>query len=734
MKPIEEDLKISEATLPSNNSPMIISPEDDKSGQCKIDYQENQRHKYPHIMHFYHPTLRTEEQFEYIRDQVLDKLKIASEQILVDIISTDPINDGTNLELSIASQKIKELSLSMTLFDRSILYCYLNHFDSFKNVVYPPEIDDIRKELSWIRGNFNEYVSELDRQRNKDEIFIEDSVNLNGSPCEVFFDDRFRFSSSQEAQSLGPDDNQKVEERDENIYKNISVFRELLLIDDEMVESSISFFYIKYEKKFSTTNPSMQSLLRKLCYSAEFEAKMIDFCLFFLYCGNQMVSQNNRKDVFPYTKVLNMEKTEDLYRIVALNILDFLRIHIEQNNYLIYQPHIYFTQYRLKSLLNLNLQGVYSDQTASTISLCDVLVNLYNKSLITSDTELADELRGLLYDVFVKQRKFNICDVEDAQHNLRKTRVLTSLSCQKLLKHCKTSIIAENNPDILSYGFNNAVMEARSMMKAVQEVTMLTTNIMKTELKENPENTSSDCMQELFDVQATFVDLEELLSVINSYVSEWILNKDKQTKYNNALKEEAKEDENSKFRSSLKVINNQLTQNRDVVDFMVQMFELSSYILSVNEKPGDEDAWGQTDETPKVKPFTMLVLKICLYFYSLTCVDEVFYKHTIELPKLHSTPSNELVLPMLTKEISVENAEKKFGDIPDFFQSFLELSTRNQFDINMLFIDMCRKHKDNLSELAETENNPENIRRGMSIITRKHPTVFDFSIKKRVLM
>ena len=604
----------------------------------------------------------------------------------------------------IVTKELTEYQKSLSEFERNIFLCHVRQFEVLQSFKCPNNLQEIKAELAWLKDNFSDYIGMLNQMRglkskshadkSPKKASTSDSEPLN--PNEYHLCEEYLASSNQVTKSEMP----------KKISQNIALFKELYPINVDLVQSSTSFFYIKYEKDLGSSNPATLQLIEELCNSVSFEAKLLDFCMFFLHCPDhlELVSSNKATYRYPYSTIFNVEKTQltfnQIYNVVAFNILVFLKNHLFKSDYLIYQPRIYLEKYGLQALKELKAKTNYNLNTSNMASLCDLLVGLQVIPQIAQNTQLSKEVNAIIFTVFSKERNFKIVEYAENDELIEETNLLTSKSCNTLLKINKIELILRHIPNIMFYSFK----EVTHIIKNLLEILYQPVKEINLTLKSKPHNESAKDAQvskikQLGDLQSVTDIIAEIFSSVSSVLSSK-LSKDDQTQYNNKYKE-GKDDIQSE---AIKILSARILHKKSIRSLIKQLFGI------VNHLPNLDPALCST-------PLTQALAKICLNFYALICIEQDFMRSQL----------------YLTEEFTSSNKHHKHT-AASLLKEALSLQRYRGLVFGVHIVKMCSDYRNLIMTMLGESIREKAQVNGIAVIWRHHPKLFDLMAKKKFLM
>lgn len=675
----------------------------EKQSDSKTQSQESRTHvtgninsEKVNIKYFFHPTIEDQADFQSLERQILIKLKIMSEEISVILFNLS--SQGSRED--IITKELTEYQRSLSEFERNTLFCHVSQFEVLKSFKCPQDLQEIKAEFTWLKENFSDYISILDRMKGH-----KNKSHANKSPQKAGTSDSEPLNANEYKlceEYLKLSNKGAKSELTKTISQNIALFRELYPINDDLVQSLTSFFYIKYEKDLGSSNPATLQLMEELCNSVDFEVKLLDFCMFFLHCPDhlELISGNKAAYRYPYSTILNIEKAQltfnQVYNVGAFNILTFLKKHLSKHDYLIYQSRSYLEKYGLQTLNELKSKANYKLKTANMVSICDLLVGLQVIPQLAQNTQLSREANSIIFKVFSKERNFKIVEARDNDELFEETSLLSAKSCNTLLKINKIELILRHIPNIMFYSFK----EVTHIIENLLEILYQPAKEISLALKSKPKNEAAKDAQvskirQLGDLQSVIDIIAEIFSSVSSSLSSK-LSKDSNYK-------EGKEDIQSE---AIKILSRTILHKKSIRSLIKQLFGI------INCLPNLEATLCST-------PLTQALAKICLNFYALICIEQDFRRS-----KLYLTEE-------VTSSQTLENTPYKHFKT---LQHRLSSQKYRGIAFGVHIVKMCRDYR-NLIMTLLGESAKENAQgNGISIIWRHHPKLFDLMTKKKFLM
>ena len=661
----------------------------------------------PVVKYFFHDRLNDVSTLSSIENQMMIQLKFVSEQVLLTLAQSVANNKIPEYQKKVTTEEVENYDKSLSDFDRNLLLCLLGNFEILNNFEYPPNFKEIKEEYTWMKTNFTDYLKELNHLRKPLESNNNEPSSHSHSPF-TFSNEAIHFqSNSSPPQIVLPSGSFKTPSE-----KDIQLFEQLYFVDDTLVESLMSFFFIEYEKGFANTNPAIIQMLQELCKVPAFEAKILDFCLAFIHCPQILVkgcAVDIQKSPF-YDQIFKFktQKGFNFQNIVVSNILDFLKCHLKNNEYLLYLPRQVLASQRLATLrTNSSLEKEYLQKTCSSVSVLDLLI----ASLNVSQSPVKESLQSIILDFFSKERAFNIVDVSHkCVTSLVQYKVLTTKSCQKLLQNLNPDTILKNVPSIIFYDIDSVLLQIEKKIQELETVLEVTNAILYRKMKEDvSEVVNALDIENLSQKQTVLKSLEELVSFISSSLASWTLNQRKT----------CQQVENIQlYQDVLKTLQNRLFSQKNVNEFMVNLFELATYLLHKN-----------LTQSNKTFPLATSVLKICVHFYTILHVNDEFMM--IDLEKKYQVVGKKN--SNLLSDIKLSLPKEIIKGIPDPIHSFRKIKRSEKFDYQSLLADLCMKHPETLFKVFSEDSGKKRFQKEISLIQDKVLWVLDLNTKKRLL-
>ena len=664
-----------------------------------------------------HPTIREKAEFDSIVNDTLIKLKYLTEDLLLSLALLGSYQAVEASRKRIVNQELNKYSASLPVFQRNIILCLISRFEELASFEYPYDIDSIKAGFNWIESNFSSYIGILNQNRDS----AESSSNIPNSTTKFTtdstFSNEFRFCTDQQTPILNSPPPQTLEPSF-NI-KDYEFLKTLYFIDDDTTEAILGLFFVKYAPNMSSYTNTMD-LLKELCNSPAFEVKLIDFCLFYLYCGDKHEIGSTNKYDFPHSYVLNPQadgSTAIINIIVRSNILDFLKIYLSDKPYIVCQPRFILEKFGLKSLQKLKIEDKYLSQTPCMVSVSDLLIGLLNSEKIQTNSKLTDELKAIILSIMSNAGQFDITKVQEGEEMMEKPNVLSLQSCLKVTNLFTIEQMSKQNLDILLYDFSFVTKHIDEKIALIQPSLREVNLNIKSIMKAHSENVSLADLTHVFDIQAVFNTLEELLFLVTSLISTWFLEKTSIITTGNIYVSDTQIRKDENYTRALKILGKQILHDKAVEDFIVDLHELATFVLHENLFRAQQT-------------YTLIycIINICLHYYTLLCIEGEF--SNLQVKADDSVKDDEL--PTLSKIISKEHS-KEVIIIPDLLYTFSDIKAFRQYDFDVLFADICRKHQDIISRIASDSKRITGIQKELLLICRRQPWILEFSVKKLTL-
>ena len=234
------------------------------------------------------------------------------------------------------------------------------------------------------------------------------------------------------------------------------LLKKLYPTDDSFVESLISFFFMSYEQIFFSYNSKLSAILTSLCKSPLIEAKLIDFFIAFLFSRYYFDSSTDENQ-FSYLKILKLSNKQispkTVHHTVASNILDFLVNYLKTTaEYLLPQPRVFFDMHGISSVQEFKAQTHFRIQTSCLVSLCDLLVHLFDVLAEKNTKDLLVKLKTLNLDAIIKGNQFKMIKVDKGDELQQTVGVLSLRTCNRILQMVSLKSALINTPSLVFFG------------------------------------------------------------------------------------------------------------------------------------------------------------------------------------------------------------------------------------------------------------------------------------------
>jgi len=652
--------------------------------------------------------IKSEADLQNAETQVKTKIKILSERILVETI---PLSVTTPAQQTVAEKVLGELS-KMDDFERNLFLCHLGQYQIFASFEFPRNFTEIFEEFTWIHNNIKTYLEIL---QDLSPLIPQQPIIPHEDPLESL--DELTFCKSYDL-NISPTGQTAVPPLDPSLKKNLHQLHNLFSIDDNVVESLASSFYLVFSNE---TPAPLTGLLNELCNSAPFQTKLLDFCFFFLYSPGHISLLDQADMQLPCGTLCDLKSRSKLpldqnYDKVTQNVLSFLVQHIKQRIYLVCQPKTYLEQYGLKSLQELKLKTNYKDVTKEFISLGDLLIGLLGIKEINSNTTLLQELQNLLKTVFTQKIQFKIWDSKQSADDtpFDEKKVLTVKSCKAILKMSPIDVILKNLDHIAIYDFEILLQHFTEKITVLQKPVDQINSLLKSTLNggSEPVSISENDLKPLFDLTKSFESLEEIFTFICSIFLTWdSAEKEKSTQTQTLIKQQ----QDKVYIKALSHLASQVLTEPATEDFIIHIFELLNYLAS-----------------PTLAPFKQVALilptlmRSCIQFYALLCCKNKISEKQIQEPSEEIIPE----LPKFAQIVSCENVKERDA-LPGLEQSYSNLRRSREFDFDILITDMCKKHQNNIEKAFFVQNKKSDA---INFLSQRVPWILDFTLKYKIFM
>ena len=651
--------------------------------------------------------MKEEAEFKTIKNGILRKLKqiheksFASQAVLVH----NEIKTANDIEKEII-EEIKQEMTKMTDFEKNLVPCLIEELNTLKSFEYPNDYHDIRREYRWITSEFEEYLQKLEALRDLDNLPPESETIRPLSPEELEEESvsviglRFCSENIPKEQKEEIEDNKIIPCKSPNYSEPMN---RIFLVDDDLVESFISIF-CRSESK-------MKAILKQVCKQALFQAKVVDFCLFFLHCPGYALEQEG----FLYSYISTIKKTEpgyDAYTKIASNLLDFLDNYFEENHDLIYQPRTFLENHGLKSLHAFKNKANYLAETAGLVSWFDLFIGLLGVAKITTNLQLSTKVEETIHKLLSKSIQLNVIEVKENEELPEVTRVITRKSLEKLVR-------SKNMDDFMrDIILHNPKLAIKSIDQKVETlISPLEELIPKLKKKKTDGESFEYCdLDEITEFEADFVSFEKLLGAYSSMLSVPLLKTIKPLKRKQVLLIDSAQEKEA-LKEIAYLIKENLLNMKVFEDFMILLFEVANY---------------GTDNNLKNETIIFTIVKTCIHFYALICIAAYQAQNPAYQARKIST---EVEFPILSRFSSFESTHD-IDRLPEFTMTFSQLKRSREFNFDVLFMDLCRKYQERISDFISDncceDDKFENVRE-LFIICKKLPCAVEFSLKKTLL-
>jgi len=698
-------------TPPADNKKSTITEENKEEEKKEGQNEENEKRK---IKYFIIPNINTKAEFDSIVKQVSSILKIMNEEVLVSVQSSNLSNkEAEKHKQTYIENKIA--GLTMSELEKNIFYCRAEIFSFLNPFPYPENFAEIKEEFQWINDDFDEYLTTLKEMGLKDET-LEAPININNEKSqhqETLFFNGFEFCKT------SPNSLVVMTPEKTTILESVKLFKELYPFGEKTIEALVAFFYVRTEGKFIDNNQDFISLLKELSFAPNFEIKLLDFCLFFLYSPDHLEIIKQKQMKFPYSRVFNEEESTqtalETYRITALNILYFLKSMMNSNGYLIYQPSALLEQYGMKSLQEIKGLVSFKEKRKDLISICDMFVGLLDVNEIACNTELSQIVEAIILDIFSEEKKFKVFGAKETNEYIEEKNLITLKSCQRLLHVKNIQSRFKQLANLLIFDFKKVIKEIEDKIDVLYKPLEKMSSLLKVVLRNGNDKAKSSALQLLPKINSHIVELRDCLFMPASLLANWDIEQNSSAYFPRVENEEL-------YIAGLKIINKHILQEKIVQDFIILLFDqvqtmFTSRIANITEF---------TDTTQNLA-------KICLYFYILYCVNRFRGKSHEET---NNQDMNNTDLPPLSRMVSKDSEFGGNDDIPELKLTYSKMKKSSKFDLDILFANMCRKCEGILQQviyLPSTKNSSDKLIPEFGIVCRRLPWLLDLSKKKDML-
>ena len=559
--------QIISARIKCENYQYIEPEEEEKENPSAQNHQPTMIHQEIRKIKYFNnfqTGIRDREQFNSIIRASRIKLKVLTERVLVAQLFNPENISKEDLATEILLQETKSLSES----ESNLLFCLAEDFETLKcfkkSSSSSSSIQEIKEEFIWIQNNFEIYLYSINGL--KTPKTTKNNQNQNQDDHVVFFE-----GSPFCVDSTDPQSSSVSKSPSSEINEQIAFIKDLYFVDDQLVESMLSIFYLKH-------NPSIQpyKVLIEFCNSPLFEIKLMDFCFFFLYCPKHISHCSDNK-------IHNLEFSQTpsyVYQTVAENIFEFLKNYLPSKEYLIYQPKIYLEHYGIHSLKALKTQFGFEKASQRASSFFDLLVGLFTVQEISpSFKKTLAELISSLLSLFPKFE--SVVSHTSPENGDERPRLLALKSLELLVAHSSDTIkLFKQFPEIITHQLDRVLetihrkvnlLYFEGLVLILQEIVHDRDKIVKA-LTTNQEYLSQ---------------LAELLEIISLHFTE------KSHSLNEAI---------------LKQLSKGVVENNEIKTLVRCLLEISTVIHK---------------EAKNNKPVLSALLKIGLHFYNLSCIAEL---------------------------------------------------------------------------------------------------------------
>jgi len=566
------------------------------------------------LKYFSNPLIHSLEKFEHEKNMILQKLKILSEQILLEMlyIEEEPTNlIQSELALKIITQQLSQLPSE---FERNLLLCLADEFKPLKLFSYPL-LEDIKQEYQWMTNNLLQYVQTMKTLSGVEieNIQQEKPITYNG----LIFPSDFAFCIGKPP--VNSQQTSSVLERTNS--------PETQLMTDELIESIINLLSDQYLiAGWKSLNVVSFNFINTLCKSSIFENKLIDYCLFVLYCPeNQSHSQ---------------------YEVLTANILNFLKYYFSEENHLIYQPRKFLEKYNLQ----------YLEKTPGKLSICDLLVGLLEEKPERCFFEKAKEI---LEKVVSNPLNFEIVKVEKGQELKERYQILSLDSSQTLLNHIVYEKLLNNVPDLALSGYDFLINKVKESAQKVLATLEETNDRIKTRLNNKEEFVPKDLKDIIMIRKQENIILENILSGFSCILSTW----NKSARDDGAdqdLQKRIYQQREKELQQFLLRLHENFLNDQQVKNMILHFFEVLKYI-TLRES---------LFKNQSMKFRFLKFFKICLYYFVLTKIVNL----DTQTPQVTESESTDEALVEMKKtgnldlDILLKSIPSVYKDI--LFESF----------------------------------------------------------------
>ena len=662
------------------------------------------------IKYFLHPNLTDKRQFDVIKNQLLKKLKFSTESILLSSVmlkQSDPLKSSRK---EIINEELNRQLTSLPVFERSLLLCLLSQFEEFKIFDYPPEFETVKRGFTWIEANFDQYIHTLNQHRDPEQ----QPLDLSDSELVVVTDSLL--SNDLKFCTNPPNDSPSISKIPDIIFNmdDYSFLSDMYFVDEEVAESLINAIFIddlfgpNFDPKTTSLSPRKIDLLKELCNSAYFEIKLMDFCLFNLYCWDE--------SKLGFENFLN---ADDKYGSLCLTILSFLKIYLPQKPYLLYQPRLYLEQYGLKSLQDVKHERKFLNKTASMASVCDLLIGLFDVKKITKNTQFYEDYKSLIFNITSNTDDFEVIIIQEGEELADKVNVFSLSSCEKLVTIYSFEKLLKDHSSIILYHPGYFTDYMREKITLVYSCLKHITQDLKTVIQDRPSTVCLADIKPLCELQLVLDSLEEVLFAFTNTISKWFLNESKEAftlSMNSSIQTKCSE----KFIKALGTFSKEILHEERTQKFVLYLYEIATYALHEN-LVGLQQTYS----------LIFCITNICLHHYTLLCVHEELSDYQKDLNQRFKGKGEEQ-LPLLS-HIASKEYHKDVLTTPDLLYVFADLHASQEKNFDILFADLCRKNIDIVVDVASNETKSKQLQKELHIVCRRQPWVLDLETKARIL-
>jgi len=628
------------------------------------------------VQYFFHETIQTEHGLSSLQRNVLIRLKLLSEQISVKLGRFGSTGSQLDHSKDLISQEIQTYLDSLSCFEKNLALCCIQEFAIFKLFELPTDTDEIKKEYHWMKSDFSSYLQNLNQMRIS--IKKEEHSSLPNLPDFDCFD----WTSQSSLIPSSSSNNQSAMSEEQ-----IKILKDLLIIDDETflllinraLESSSSY-------DFLSSSHMMSDIFEELLQSPNFEIKLIDYCIFFLYCPFTF----NSKSAAPFeiqATSLSLSNTQSLIKC----IFAFLKDHLKSKDYLIFQHRSVFEHCRLKILKESPLNELYMKKTDGAISFADLLINLADESSeIKSISLLKSHVDSIIKDICPKLK--NVIISTEPQKQLFQSGMISQKSCNILLLdyHSSSSKIHEIQLVNISSSIEALQSEVETNGFALKQFNkVFLTN-------QKPDGTVQDSLSPK-DIQISLEILESSIGSTSTLLSNW----------------KAFSGPNDKlYIQIIQKLQEGILDTQVFKEFLVNLFSLAEFLSH------KKLAWSDQGES-----LVTCIIKLCFHFYTLIHIQKKF--NVVAKEEDLSNLSSIAIFDRTSKE--------KVDPLSQDFAS-LRQSPSYKIDFKSLFVNLCIKYQDLLSKLFLDNDCSDKLLCEFKVVQKSLRSVFDFSTKKKIFM